>query len=228
MLVKPELMNMSWPRSQKQLWKQTAQEWREQCFTELHVCFFVWIFDFFLHKKVQSNTAIHLCSNREGPPVLHHQSPESLLVPQVPVVMPPAEAAAEFLDLPVAWWTDASRNRQLDAQTSGFEYTGQWSTMSKRVKAGWRKYVPGVVRISRNIYCCHLCFLGRTLPLTNLVCNFDGLLNIVTLWRYTHKLSMMADWMLSRYLDGQMKIGTVDRALQNCSCVQTEFRKCQI
>lgn len=65
---------------------------REQCFTELHVCSFV-------NKRMQNNTVIHLCSNHGGPPVLHHQSPESLLVPQVPVVMPPAEAAVEFLDL---------------------------------------------------------------------------------------------------------------------------------
>lgn len=56
----------------------------------------------FYTKECKNNTATHLCSNRGGPPVLHHQSPESLLVPQVPVVMPPAEAAVEFLDLPAA------------------------------------------------------------------------------------------------------------------------------
>lgn len=55
-----------------------------------------------LVKLEQSNTTTHLCSNRGGPPVLHHQNPESLLAPQVPVAMPPAEAAAEFWDLPAA------------------------------------------------------------------------------------------------------------------------------
>ena len=79
---------------------------------------------------MQSNTAIHLCSNRGGPPVLHHQSPESLLVPQVPAAMPPAEAAAEFWGSPAVYWTDASRDGQLDTQTS------ERSTVSKRVKAG--------------------------------------------------------------------------------------------
>lgn len=72
------------------------------------MCFYVWSIGFFVHKTTQNYTANDLCSNHGGLPVLHHQSPESLLAPRVPAVMPPAEAAVEFLDLPAAWWTNAS------------------------------------------------------------------------------------------------------------------------
>lgn len=147
--------------------KHTAQEWREQCFTELHVCFIVWIAGFCLHKRTQNYTAIHLCSNHGGLPVLHHQSPESLLAPQVPAAMPPAEAAVEFLDLRAAWWTKASTVNEvlrpvgLGTKTNGPPWANMWGTIC------W-----GSGNYLSPIYPCYLRYLGRPAVIKDLWVTF--------------------------------------------------------